>query len=137
MLCLKLVVYGDGCIIERCFSRLHMKTSPFPSTPGSARKGIKRRITTSDQVTRTSFRNEASAKGDVHVSEIDVDGQFVRLENKSEQVCQAKSFKLVACVRFVTRGLCRIFSSVDGLCICARIVVLTMKRAIGSILNKC
>ena len=64
-----------------------MQSPPFPSTPDSARRGTKRRLTSdSTQVTRTRFRNEASASGVVHIIEIDAEGQFVKLENKSNQV---------------------------------------------------
>ena len=62
-----------------------MKSPQFPSTPDSQRRGTKRRLDSS--FTRTRFRNEASATGEVHISEIDPEGQFVRLENKSAQVC--------------------------------------------------
>ncbi|XP_055352673.1 lamin-2-like isoform X2 [Paramacrobiotus metropolitanus] len=61
--------------------RLKLTSPPFPSTPeGSARRGRKR---ATDQITRTHYRNEATATGDIHIVEIDADGQFVRLENKS------------------------------------------------------
>lgn len=67
-------------------TRLNMQSPPFPSTPDSARRGTKRRLTSdSTQVTRTRFRNEASASGVVHIIEIDAEGQFVKLENKSNQ----------------------------------------------------
>lgn len=62
--------------------RLKINAPPFPSTPDTQRRGTKRRH---DMVTRTRFRNEATATGDIHIVEIDSEGQFVRLENKSAQ----------------------------------------------------
>ncbi|OWA51528.1 putative Lamin-C [Hypsibius exemplaris] len=64
--------------------RLNMKSPPFPSTPNSQRRGTKRRIAT--RTPARGFRNEASATGDIHISEIDAEGQFVRLENKSARM---------------------------------------------------
>lgn len=58
----------------------------YPSSPDSGRRGFKRRAGSDHSITRTQFRNEATAKGDVHVVEIDPEGKFVRLENKSSEV---------------------------------------------------
>ncbi len=75
-----------------------VQSSTSRTSSGSAKK---RRLNDNDSdassvvggtVTRTRVAQQASASGRVTVDEVDMEGKYVRLSNKSDQVRRKRSF---------------------------------------------